>query len=66
MRRDGWKGTTLNGKQVTYTCHERTAKLADITAQVEGKEHFYVQLDAPFPITHEQVEARVASELEDD
>jgi hypothetical protein len=48
MRREKWKGTTLKGKRVTYTCHERTAKLADITVQVEGKEHFYVQLDVPF------------------
>jgi hypothetical protein len=66
MKREGWKATTRRGRQVTYTCHERAPKLADITAQVEGKEHFHVQLDVPFPLTREQVESRFASELADD
>jgi len=66
MKPEGWKGTTLKGKQVTYTCHERAPQLADITARVEGKEQFHVQLDVPFPITHEQVEPHFAEELKDD
>jgi hypothetical protein len=66
VKREGWKGTTPNGRQVTYTCHERTPQSADITARIEGKEDFHVQLDVPFPITQEQVEARFAAELEKD
>jgi hypothetical protein len=42
------------------------AKLADITAQIVGKEHFYVQLDVPLPITHEEVEKHFAAMLKND
>jgi hypothetical protein len=66
MKRDGWKGTTRKGKRVVYTCHERATELADITAQVEGQERFHVHLDVPFPITHQEVEARFAAQLQDD
>ena len=66
MKREGWKAATPAGKQVTYTCHERTPESADITAHVEGKERFHVQLDVPFPITREQVETRFAAELRED
>ena len=66
MKRDGWKRTTLKGKQITFTCHQRTPELADITAQVEGTEHFHVLLDVPLPITREEVETRFAAELEND
>jgi len=66
VKREGWKGKTLKGAQVTYTCHETAAHLADITAQVEGKEHFHVQLDVPFPITRDQVEARFVAELNEE
>lgn len=66
MKREGWKSATRSGKQVTYTCQERTPKLADITAQIAGKEHFHVQLDVPLPISHEEVEKRFATMLEDE
>jgi hypothetical protein len=66
MKQQGWKGITPKGKQVTYTCHERTAGLADITAQVAGKESFQVHLDVPLPISREQVENRFATELNED
>jgi hypothetical protein len=66
MKREGWSSATRSGKQVTYTCHHRTAKLADITAQIAGKEHFHVQLDVPLPISHEEVEKRFVSMLEED
>jgi hypothetical protein len=66
MKREGWKGKTRKGKEVTYTCHERAPTLADITAHVEGKDHFYVHLDVPFPITHQQAETRFALELNED
>lgn len=66
MKQEGWKGRTVKGKQVTYTCHERTTKMADITARVDGEENFHVQLDVPFPITREEVETRFAAELGND
>jgi len=66
MKREGWKVATPAGKQVTYTCHERTSTSADITAHIEGKERFLVHLDVPFPITREQVETRFAAELKED
>ena len=66
MKREGWKSATRSGKEVTYTCHERSLKLADITAQIVGKEHFHVQLDVPLPITHEEIEKRFAAILESD
>ena len=66
MKRDGWKRATPAGKQVTYTCQERTPHSADITAQVEGTERFHVQLDVPLPITREQVETRFAGDLPED
>ena len=66
MKQEGWKGKTLKGKQVTFTCHETAPRLADITAQVEGKEHFHVHLDVPFPITREEVETRFVAELNDE
>jgi hypothetical protein len=66
MKRDGWNSATRSGTEVTYTCHERTSKLADITAQLVGKEHFHVQLDVPLPISHEEVEKRFAAMLDDD
>jgi hypothetical protein len=66
MKQEGWKGKTVKGRQVTYTCHERTAELADITAKVDGEENFHVQLNVPFPITREEVETRFVSRLEND
>jgi len=64
MMREGWKGTSIGGKQVTYVCQERTATLADITAQVDGEEQFHIELDVPLPITRAQVEARFAAKLQ--
>jgi hypothetical protein len=66
VKREGWKRATPSGKHVTYTCHQRTHQTADITAQVEGKERFHVQLDVPLPITREEVETRFAAELRED
>jgi hypothetical protein len=66
MMRDGWKGTTVAGRQVIYVCQERTATSADITAKVEGEENFHVQLDVPRPITRAQVEARFAALLQNE
>jgi hypothetical protein len=66
MKPEGWTSATRKGRKVTYTCHQRTPQLADITAQVVGKEHFHVQLDVPLPVTHEQVEKRFAATLEED
>ena len=66
MKREGWKSATRTGKEVTYTCHERSPQSADITAQVLGEEYFHVQLDVPLPITHEQIEKRFAAVLERD
>ena len=66
MKQQGWKGITPKGKQVIYTCHERTPTLADITAHVDGKERFQVQLDVPLPISRDQVERRFAAELEEE
>ena len=66
MKRDGWKRATPAGKQVTYTCQQRTPLSVDITAQVEGTERFHVQLDVPWPISREQVETRFARDLRDD
>ena len=66
MKRRGWKSATCNGKEVTYTCHERSSKSADITAQIVGAEHFHVQLDVPLPITREEIEERFAAVLESD
>jgi hypothetical protein len=63
MKRDTWKGKTRKGKQVTYTYHERTAEMADITAKVEGEENFRVQLDIPLPVNRAEVETRFAAEL---
>jgi hypothetical protein len=66
MKREGWRRATPAGKQITYTYQQRTPQSADITAQVEGKERFHVQLDVPFPITRGQVETRFAAALKED
>jgi hypothetical protein len=66
MKQQGWISETSKGKKIAYTYHERTPQLADITAQIVGKENFHVQLDVPLPITREQVEKRFGTKLEDD
>jgi hypothetical protein len=66
MKPEGWTSATRLGQKVIYTCHERTPKSVDITAQVVGRKHFHVQLDVPLPMTHEQVEKRFAAMLEED
>ena len=66
MKREEWKAATPARRQVTYTCHERTTKSGDITAQVAGKESFHVHLDVPFPMTRQQVETLFAAELLED
>jgi hypothetical protein len=66
MKRECWKSATRSGKEVTFTCHERTPRLVDITAQLTGKEHFHIQLDIPSPISRADVEKRFATMLEED
>ena len=66
MKQEGWKGKDPQGKQVTFTCHETAPRLADITAQVEGKEALPCAPECAVPHYAQKVEKRFVAELNDE